>query len=236
MSTAATARAPAAVRPGTMSSSRPRSGVDDGGRPRPGAEPALGAHNSTSSTPTADTPPTLCVGVEQRRAPAAHRRVHPVPATAQLSRDVADRSAAADLASRPAARARRQHLALCGDLWVLLGDRARRTAPIRAAPAPLAPHQPRRPAERPQVRQLHGPLAVGPQRPAAAVARRARRPAADAHPQRPPAMSSAPTTSTSPRPTSTSLTRVGSRSTGILQTPGCLSAPDPGDPLALSRG
>ena len=45
-----------------------------------------------------------------------------------------------------------------------------------------------------------------------------------------PAPSSTPSTSTSPSPTNSSQTRVGSTSTGILQSFGCLSAPILGDP------
>ena len=111
-----------------------------------------------------------------------------MPPTAQLRADVLERAAPPRLACSPPRRARRQQRPRRRDLAVRLSDSARPTAPPRAAPPPLVPHQAHRAAERREVHQHHRPLTVGPQRPPTAPTRRPRRPAAHMHPQRPAAL------------------------------------------------
>ena len=111
-----------------------------------------------------------------------------MPHTAQLRADVFERAAPPRLARSPPRRARRQQRPRRRDLAGRLSDSARPTAPPRAAPPPLAPHQAHPAAERREVHQHHRPLTVGPQHTATAPTRRPRRPATHMHPQRPAAL------------------------------------------------
>lgn len=98
------------------------------------------------------------VGLEQRLAVGEDGVVDGVPVTAQILGDLADRPAQPpDLAGRPPRRPGGHRHPGSGDALIDMGPRPGQTGRLRAAPTVLAPHQPDRPAEAPQVDQLdHG--------------------------------------------------------------------------------
>ena len=211
--------------------------VDDAGAPGLGPEPAPAHHQVLVEAQRRHLRDPPGVRVQQSPAPTLHRKVDGVPPTAQLRGRVLERAAPPRLACSPPRRARRQQRPRRRDLAGRPSDSARPTAPPRAAPPALVPHQA---AGLPNAGRSTSTTARSPsdhnenppQPPHGGLAARQRTCTRNGPPPSSPTLS----TSTSPSPTNSSHMRVGSYSTGILQSFGGLLNADSGGSLAFNRG